>query len=145
MIFSGAYFIKHFIWSRPLNYICKFYFVHLVIELPETWDSHNTWYSYVISIILFTVSTLASELDFFIYFSCYFLLHFLLSFLVSHLKTSLISVAHSSSKEKFLLPSKFNFNSFIAVNLEVQPYLLTPLKDSDDVVKQIGEFTEHFR
>ena len=53
-----------------------------------------------------------------------------------------MSVAHFSSKEKFLLRSKFNLNSFIAVSLEVQPYLLTPLKNSDDVVRQIGEFTE---
>ena len=56
-----------------------------------------------------------------------------------------MSVAHFSSKEKFLLHSKFNLDSFIAVKLEVQPYLLTPLKKLDDVVEHIREFTEHLQ
>ena len=56
-----------------------------------------------------------------------------------------MSLTHFSSKEKSLLRSKFYFNSFIAVKLEVQPYLLTSLKDPYDVAKQIGEFTEYLR
>lgn len=80
------------------------------------------------------------------HFLCNLLMHFFYCLVLgNNLETSLTEVAYFSSKEKLILRFKSYFNSFIAVKLEVQPYLVTPLRNSCDVVRQISQFTEHLQ